>query len=258
MGVCILNWNVWIKRHIWTMFYLLALAVILILSIRGLLLARQARAAARAVETLAREGATGEDYQIIIDPGHGGADGGAAGVTGVQEAPINLAVARKLRLVLALCGVDALMTRTDETTLADPEAQTISAKKVTDIKNRVAFINQVPGGLLVSIHQNMYTQSQYSGAQVFWSPTQHSQDLAEYTQTVLRQALNPDNRRMAKQAEAGIYLMNHITCPGVLVECGFLSNPAEEQLLAREDYQTRLAAAIAAALLGWQAGLAAS
>ena len=256
MGVCILNWSVWTKRHIWTIFYLLALAVILVLSIRGLLLAREARAAARAVETLA-QGTGREAYTIIIDPGHGGADGGAVGVTGVREAPINLAVGQKLRLVLALCGVDALMTRTDETTMADPEAQTISAKKVTDIKNRAAFINQVPGGLLVSIHQNMYTQSQYTGAQVFWSPTEHSQDLAEYAQTVLRQALDPDNRRMAKPADAGIYLMNHVTCPGILVECGFLSNPAEEQLLARDDYQTRLAATIAAALLGWQSGPAA-
>ena len=246
-----LNWKAWLRTHIWSIFYVLALVAILALSVRGLLRVREAWAAAQAVPA----SGTGQgSYTIIIDPGHGGVDGGAVGVTGAREAEINLSISRKLRQILALCGVSAVMTRTDENALEAPEADTIAAKKVTDIKNRVALINGVENGLLVSIHQNMFSQSRYTGAQVFWAPTAGSQELAEYTQEVLRRTLAPDNHRMAKPVAESIYLMNHIQCTGMLVECGFLSNPGEEALLQQDGYQTRVAAAIAGALLGWQAG----
>lgn len=233
-----------IRTHRWTIFYLLALVLILVLSVRGLLTASKAE--------------TGTEDAlcplVVIDPGHGGADGGAVGtVTGVREAALNLAISRKLHQILALCGVPSVLVRTDENALEAPEAETIAAKKVTDTKNRVALINSYSDAVLVSIHQNMFPEARYFGAQVFWAPTQGSQALAEQTQQVLRSTLNPDNHRMAKAAEGSLYLINHINCPGILVECGFLSNAAEEALLCREDYQTKAAAAIAGALLTFYA-----
>lgn len=239
------------RKNIWSFAYLLALLVIVVFSVRGLL-----RAASAAGETDAGSETVGSGfaYTIIIDPGHGGTDGGATGVTGVQESDLNLSISLKLRQVLALCGINAVMTRDSEAVMSSPDADTIAAKKITDTKNRVALINGIENALLVSIHQNMFTESRYSGAQVFYTPTEESRELAESMQSILKSALDPDNNRMAKKVSSDVYLMNNIECTGVLVECGFLSNYEEEALLRDEGYQTKVATAIAAALLVWEGG----
>lgn len=185
---------------------------------------------------------------LVLDAGHGGEDGGAVSLTGVPESQINLAIVLKLRDVLGLYGVDPVVLREEDISLHDSDAETLREKKRSDLKNRVAAIEAVEGGTLISIHQNTYTSSLYRGSHVFYAPTENSQALAEHFQASIQAALQPDNSRVVKQIPDTVYLMNHITCPAILIECGFLTNPEEESLLRNEDYQRKLAAVIAA---GW-------
>ena len=186
---------------------------------------------------------------LILDAGHGGEDGGAVSVTGVPESRVNLEIVQKLRDTLALYGVDPVVLREEDVSLHDPEASTLREKKRSDLKNRVRAVEAVEGGTLLSIHQNSYPGSQYRGAQVFYAPTGGSRELAERLQTALREELQPDNDRQAKPIPESVYLMNHVSCPAVLVECGFLTNPEEEALLRDGGYQRQLAAVLAGAWL---------
>ena len=181
---------------------------------------------------------------IVIDAGHGGDDGGTTGAAGTAEDQLNLEISRRLEAMLTLLGCQTRMTRTDRGSLAT-EGETIRARKQSDLRNRVQMANRYPGAILVSIHQNHFPDPKYDGAQVFC--TANAQELAEAMQSALTEALCPRSRRDVKRAK-GIYLMEHITCPGLLVECGFLSNPAEEQRLRSPEYQKKLAAVMAAVL----------
>lgn len=182
---------------------------------------------------------------VILDPGHGGEDGGAVSPNGVLESALNLEISLRLRDLLNFLGVPVQMTRETDCSIYSAEAQTVSEKKISDLKNRVRIVNEAPDALLVSIHQNMFPESKYYGTQVFYAETAGSQLLAESLQALFSSELDPTNHRMAKRAQ-NVYLMNKIHHPGILVECGFLSNPKEEQLLQNMDYQKKLAAVIAA------------
>ena len=191
--------------------------------------------------------ALGRGRALILDAGHGGEDGGAVSITGVPESQINLAIVLKLRDVLGLYGVDPIVLREEDISLHDSEAGTLREKKRSDLKNRVALVEEVEGGTLLSIHQNTYPGSRYHGTHVFYAPTEGSQKLAEHFQNSIKIALQPDNERAVKQIPDTVYIMNHVTCPAILIECGFLTNPGEEALLRDEDYQRKLSAVIAAA-----------
>lgn len=184
---------------------------------------------------------------LVIDAGHGGEDGGAVSVSGVSESVINLAVARRLDAIMGLFGVNTLMLRTGDVSLGSEGLPTMRERKVSDLHNRVAAINGVENAVLISIHQNSFTDARYDGAQVFYAPTEGSQFFAEYTQELLRVCLAPDNDRRAKPIPESVYLMSHIHCKAILVECGFLTNPAEDQLLQQPDYQLKLALTVAGA-----------
>lgn len=184
---------------------------------------------------------------LVLDAGHGGEDGGAVSLTGTPESQINLAIVLKLRDVLGLYGVDPIVLREEDISLHDDDANTLREKKRSDLKNRVAAIEAVEGGTLLSIHQNTYPGSRYHGAHVFYAPIEGSQELAEHVQNSIKAALQPDNERAVKRIPDTVYIMNHVTCPAVLIECGFLTNPEEEALLRDEDYQRKLSAVIAAA-----------
>ena len=189
---------------------------------------------------------------VILDAGHGGEDGGAVSITGVPESQINLEIVQKLRDILALCGADPVLLREEDISLHDEGASTLREKKRSDLHNRVAAVEAVDGATLISIHQNTYPSSKYHGAQVFYAPTEGSRALAEHFQTALRERLQPDNEREAKKIPDSVYLMNHITCPAILVECGFLTNPGEEAMLRDEGYQRQLAMVLAGAWLSGQ------
>lgn len=186
---------------------------------------------------------------LVLDAGHGGEDGGAVSLTGTPESQINLAIVLKLRDILGLYGVNPILLREEDVSLHDGSANTLREKKRSDLKNRVAAVEDVEGGTLLSIHQNTYPGSRYHGAHVFYAPTDGSRALAEHIQNSIKTALQPENERAVKQIPDTVYIMNHVTCPAVLVECGFLTNPEEESLLRDEDYQRRLAAVIAGAWL---------
>lgn len=183
---------------------------------------------------------------IVIDAGHGGEDGGAVSCTGVNESGINLQIALRLEKLLNLLGYDTKMIRFTDTAVYT-QGNTIAEKKVSDLKQRVKLVNETENALLVSIHQNQFSDSRYSGAQVFYAGDPESKELAVRLQTALVQTLNPDSNRKAK-ASSGVYLMEKITCSGILVECGFLSNYAEEARLQTPEYQKSLCCAIAATL----------
>ena len=124
------------------------------------------------------------------------------------------------------------------------EGSTIAQRKVSDIRNRVKLVENTPNALLVSIHQNHFSEAKYRGAQVFYAETQGSQALAEALQTALCTQVDPINRRVCKQSQ-NVYLMQHVSSPAVLVECGFLSNAEEARLLQSPEYQKKIAAALA-------------
>lgn len=182
---------------------------------------------------------------VVIDAGHGGEDGGAISCTGVLESNINLSIALRLEDLLHLLGYDTLMIRrTDRSVYTSGD--TIAARKVSDLKERVRIINETENAILVSIHQNYFSSSKYHGAQVFYGD-ESGKVLAEKLQTVLVDNLNPGSNRKCKHAD-GIYLMNNIQCIGVLIECGFLSNPQEEAKLNDSEYQKLLCCTIASVL----------
>ena len=186
---------------------------------------------------------------VIVDPGHGGVDGGASTADGVLERDLNLEVARRVRDLLCLTGQPTVLTRTTEEDL-HTEGDTIRERKVSDTRNRVALVNGTENGLLLSVHQNSLPSSPATrGAFVFWNRVAGAEDLAKALQDALNGSVNQGNEKEARQIPDSVYLMNHVTAPGVLVECGFLSNPAEAAALQDPAYQTRLAVAITAGVL---------
>ena len=220
--------------------YLLSLSVVLVCSIL----------ASRSVTLLSAVLAEQEPSQlptIVVDPGHGGEDGGALSVNGVRESALNLKMGLRLRDLLRFLGFPALMTRESDVSIHDPEAATISEKKISDLKNRVSIVNQNDHSLLISLHQNMFSIAKYKGAQVFYAPTDGSQSLAERIQSLINTQIDRSNHRKAKRCDTA-YLLSKIRCTGILVECGFLSNPEEEQKLQTAAYQKLLTAAICAGL----------
>ena len=181
---------------------------------------------------------------IVIDAGHGGEDGGATSCSGVPESRYNLEIALRLNDLFHLMGYRTVMIRTTDRSVYT-QGETIAAKKVSDLRQRAKIVNETENALLISIHQNTFSDSKYSGAQVFYAQSGEGETLAKQLQHALSQTVNPGSSRQAKPAE-GIYLMKHINCTGVLVECGFLSNSQEEMKLRKSDYQQNLCCVIAA------------
>ena len=183
---------------------------------------------------------------VIIDAGHGGVDGGAVSYTGVYESHINLEIAIKLNDLMHLIGIPTIMVRSTDMSVYT-QGETIAAKKISDIKERVRLVNTTPNALLISIHQNSFPDHRYSGAQVFYNDDTESAKLAKSLQLSLQENLDSSNQRKAKKV-SGVYLMDHINCTGILVECGFLSNIQEEILLRDPLYQKKLCVVIASTI----------
>jgi len=175
---------------------------------------------------------------VVIDAGHGGMDPGKVGVDGSLEKDINLAIARKLKAMLEMEGIEVVMTREGDEGLYEEKT---SNKKVQDMARRVELIEKVKPSLVVSIHQNSYPEEYVKGAQVFYySKSNASKKLAQIIQKSLRERIDAENKREAKP-NGEYYLLKKTSAPTVIVECGFLSNVKEATLLAQEDYQERIA-----------------
>lgn len=224
----------------------LPLSALYCLTIGGLLLA--VIWGSRAITVISENMPVERQHCIIIDAGHGGEDGGAVSVTGVAESHYNLLIATTLNDLLQLLGYDTHMLRTDDTDL-HTEGKTIAQRKVSDLKQRVSAVNKLDNAILISIHQNFFTDSRYSGLQTFYH-SNDSKQLAQDIQAAYKTHILPSTRRLA-QHKSSIYLLENVNCPAVLVECGFLSNAEEEKQLNDTNYRIKLAAIIAQPLIKW-------
>jgi N-acetylmuramoyl-L-alanine amidase len=191
-------------------------------------------------ENLVTSGSAKMPYTLVIDPGHGGEDGGAT-CKGKKESEINLAISQKLEALCLFCGVEYVMTRDSEDIDYPDDLKTTSERKVYDQNHRLELINSTENAVLISIHQNKFVSSSPRGPQAFFAKTDGSEELAKLVQASMNTVLYPGNRRIATRIQDSIYLMKNVECPAVLAECGFISNPAEAELLVQDDYQTKLA-----------------
>ncbi len=191
-----------------------------------------------------------EQICVVIDAGHGGDDPGKIGINQALEKDVNLSIALKVQRYLEAQDIRVVMTREDENGLYDSDA---SNKKVQDMKRRVALIEEVHPAITVSIHQNSYPEENVHGAQVFYyDGSKEGQKLADLLQKQLVEKLDPENHRQIK-ANDSYYLLKKTDIPIVIVECGFLSNQAEAELLSQEEYQDRVAWAIHMGILQYLA-----
>lgn len=189
---------------------------------------------------------------VIIDAGHGGVDGGATSCTGVLESEINLQIALRLEDIMHLLGYKTVMIRTTDRSI-HTQGDSIAQKKISDLKERVRIVNNTQNCTLISLHQNYFYDSKYFGPQVFYAGNAESRAFADQMQNALNTALCPKSNRQKKSAN-GIYLMEHIQSTGILIECGFLSNPSEEAKLLNPAYQKELSCVIGSEFSKFQCG----
>lgn len=180
---------------------------------------------------------------ILIDPGHGGVDGGAESKGGTIEKNINLSVSLKLRDRLNRLGYTVVMTREEDKGLYT-EGGSLNKKKVEDLNNRCKIKRESNCDIFVSIHQNFFEQSYYSGAQVWYSKNEDSERLAHTIQQNFKKDLNRKNNRVEKLGSTYKILRCYCSIPSVIIECGFLTNPQEEKKLITEEYQDKITESI--------------
>ena len=182
---------------------------------------------------------------VIIDAGHGGEDGGATSAAGLVEKDVNLEISQMLCDMLRTNGINVIMTREDDRLLYDRNTNYQGRKKKLDLAARLAIADSTTDAIFVSIHMNSFSQEKYSGLQVYFSENSPlSQNLAENIQELVKNNLQPNNTRTIKPSGGNIFLLDKIQHPAVLVECGFLSNSEECELLCTPEYRKRLSMVI--------------
>ena len=181
---------------------------------------------------------------IVLDAGHGGEDGGAQG-NGLSEKDLNLDITLRVATLLREQGVNVVLTRDTDILLYDTESDYKGKKKAQDLRKRLEITNSCENPVLVSIHMNYFAETKYSGLQVWYSKNDaNSKTLANLIQSNVKNTLQPNNNRATKEATSSIFLLHNATCPAVLIECGFLSNPDEAHALGDADYRQKLANSI--------------
>lgn len=192
----------------------------------------------RVIHVFSRED---KPYVIVLDAGHGGFDPGKVGVGDEIEKDINLAITLKLKAYLEYSGAQVVLTRKDDNGLYDASS---SNKKRQDMNRRKEIINTSGADILVSIHQNSFSQEKYKGAQVFYyADSNNGNLLAQNIQTAIKTFVDPTNNRLIKDSNS-YFILKQTNIPSVIVECGFLSNYEEAKLLSSDDYQDKIAWAV--------------
>ncbi len=177
---------------------------------------------------------------IAIDAGHGKPDEGAIGYMNTTEQKVNLEISQKLQNIIEQSGANCIITRATEDGIYDKQANTIRKKKISDIKNRVKIVNNNQSDIMLSIHLNKFSDPKYKGWQVFYQKGNiESEKLANSIQESLNLNINKISDRTPKPIE-NVYLMNNVKIPGVVIECGFISNPEESKKLKEKEYQNKL------------------
>ena len=178
---------------------------------------------------------------IIIDPGHGGEDGGAIGINGVYEKELNLDISEVLATYLRFAGFEVVLTRTEDVLLYDRNVDYKGRKKVLDLAARLNIAEELMPDLFISIHMNAFPDSRYSGLTVYYSPNNEaSLKAAQTIRTDVIKMIQRENKRELKKAGSNIYLLDRMSCPSVLIECGFLSNESECTALSTDEYRHKL------------------
>jgi N-acetylmuramoyl-L-alanine amidase len=185
------------------------------------------------------------DITIVVDAGHGGNDPGKVADDGTLEKNLNLAVSQKLVEKLTAVGFKVVVTRDSDTSLAESG---VKNEKRSDMANRLDIFNADDVSCLVSIHHNSFTDSSVKGAQVFYhSNSETGKVLADMVQTRLIADVDQTNKRQAKNNDS-YYILKNSSCTGIIVECGFMSNPDELAILCNSDYQDKIATAVCAGI----------
>ena len=185
---------------------------------------------------------------VLLDAGHGAPDGGTTGVGGTIEKDINLKIVKKLQEVMEGKGMRVILTREGDEGLQDSLAKTIREMKVSDMHKRLDIMKKSNADLFLSIHMNSFPNADVSGLRVFYSKNHEDiKLLAENIQDRISQ-ISGAKAYAVKTADTKLFLMKEPPVPSILVECGFLTNPQEEKLLNDEEYQSKIAWAIADAV----------
>ena len=195
------------------------------------------------------DGTFSSNHVIILDAGHGGEDCGAIGTSGVLEKDLNFAVAQQLGQILTERGYTVIQTRTEDKLLYKEHENIKGMRKISDLKNRHFISESYPDGILVSIHMNVFSQSKYSGLQIWSADDAGSCRLAELLQNKVCATLQPENHRRAKKGASSMFLLRDNTHEAILIECGFLSNPAECARLEDESYRKELSTVLACGII---------
>lgn len=175
-------------------------------------------------------------YTIVIDAGHGGRDDGCEGVTGTKESVINLQIAKTLKSYLETLGIRVVMTRLDGNGLYSANATNY---KQSDMAKRIEIITNASPDMVISIHCNSYKDSTQAGAQAFFQENdEKSKAFAENVQSQLISILSSPR---LESIAGDYYILKESKTPAIIVECGYLTNPEEEQLLKTTDYQNKVA-----------------
>lgn len=194
---------------------------------------------------------TGKQVCIVVDAGHGGKDPGKVGEDHILEKDINLSIATKLKERLKEFGIQIIMTRTDDDVLC---SDTDKNQKITDLNNRIKLIEESSPNFVISIHQNSYTDNRVKGAQVFYlAADSEGKKLASYIQDALNEEISFEKPREIK-GNGSYYLLKKSPVVTAIVECGFLSNSEECQLLKQESYQEKLVDAITNGIMNYLGG----
>jgi len=225
--------------------YSLVFVIVLVTIAAAVLLSLQVKKALKDVDAGLNEG-----KYILIDPGHGGRDGGASGADGTVEKDINLAISLPLYDILKFLGYEVEITREDDRMTCDPGLKTLREQKVSDMKNRLKLYDK--SRLTISIHQNHFPQTQYYGTQIWYGVKNgESKELGTVVRQTVLGLIQPENKRELKKAASDVYLLSNTTAPAIIVECGFLSNPGELQKLKDREYQKKMAYAIACGVVAY-------
>ena len=203
----------------------------------------------RYIEAMQKES---EKNLIILDAGHGGEDPGAIGVTGIYEKDINLELVFEIGNILSERGFAVMYTRTKDELLYSENENIKGFRKISDLKNRCKIAAEYPDAIFISIHMNSYSNPKYSGLQVYYSESNdNSRILASHIQSSVKNELQASNNRTIKAGE-GMYILENIANPGVLIECGFLTNFEECEKLSEKEYRKQLSLAIICGIIDYK------
>lgn len=178
---------------------------------------------------------------IVLDAGHGGLDSGAVGKNGTLEKDVNLSVVLDLRDMLEISGFEVVLTRDEDISIYDPGIEGIRNQKLNDMDNRLEIIQSYPDSIFLCIHQNNFTDPQYFGGQMFYNNNNPDNRLLAQIMQRRFADLQPGNDREIKLSGNELFLLKSNKNPSLMIECGFLSNPDEEQKLATKEYQQKVA-----------------